>query len=185
MSSNKIETRSISTTDNNEPNTIDIAASNDKLTIDDESLNVMELNNRIKAELMSYCFSFIQDDSDTRQCLQQVWNKYLRFVGDVAMVKWTNDLRRFRQLLLVSTVLIVGCLFRYTSISCENSCPTEISNRHYSMVSSTFSISINGTCLFNILFRNISTYHSLCIAMCTSNARVQQLNIDHLCCHGL
>jgi preprotein translocase subunit SecE len=47
----------------------------------------IELNNRLKTNFMSYCFSFLNEDEEARQCAEIVWNKYLQCVGDVAMVK--------------------------------------------------------------------------------------------------
>jgi len=47
----------------------------------------IELNNRIKNDFMSYCYSFLNEDQEARQCVEIVWNKYLQCVGDVAMVK--------------------------------------------------------------------------------------------------
>jgi hypothetical protein len=60
--------------------------------IDDHSSQLVELNNRMKTDFMSYCFSFFQEDEEARECIQIVWNKYLQCVGDVAMVnrKKTN-----------------------------------------------------------------------------------------------
>jgi hypothetical protein len=51
----------------------------------DDQIN--ELNNQIKSDFMSYCYSFLNEDEEARQCVQIVWNKYLQSVGDVAMVK--------------------------------------------------------------------------------------------------
>ena len=67
---------------------------NDNLTVNnllllpklanDEQIN--ELNTQIKNDFMSYCYSFLNDDQETRQCVQIIWNKYLQSVGDAAMV---------------------------------------------------------------------------------------------------
>jgi hypothetical protein len=54
-------------------------------TSNDDQIN--ELNNQIKSDFMSYCYSFLNEDEEARQCVQIVWNKYLQSVGDVAMVK--------------------------------------------------------------------------------------------------
>jgi hypothetical protein len=55
--------------------------------IDDHSTEIVELNNRIKTDFMSYCLSFLHDDEEeARECVQIVWNKYLQCVGDVAIV---------------------------------------------------------------------------------------------------
>ncbi|CAF3554175.1 unnamed protein product [Adineta steineri] len=65
---------------------------NDKVITTNESSIVfneektMELNNRLKNDFMSYCFSFLHEDEEARQCIQIVWNKYLECVGDVAML---------------------------------------------------------------------------------------------------
>jgi hypothetical protein len=68
---------------------------NDNFTINNLSLlpklsnedQTIELNKKIKNDFMSYCYSFLNEDEDARQCVQIVWNKYLQYVGDVAMVK--------------------------------------------------------------------------------------------------
>jgi len=57
----------------------------------------IELNNRLKTDFMSYCFSFLNEDEEARQCAEIVWNKYLQCVGDVAMVK-RNSLLSFQYL---------------------------------------------------------------------------------------
>ncbi|CAF1206945.1 unnamed protein product [Adineta ricciae] len=54
--------------------------------IDDHSAHLVELNNRIKNNFMSYCLSFLQEDEDARECVHGVWNKYLQCVGDVSMI---------------------------------------------------------------------------------------------------
>ena len=54
--------------------------------MDDNSAQIVELNNRIKTDFMSYCLSFLQDDEEARECVQVVWNKYLQCVGDVSIV---------------------------------------------------------------------------------------------------
>lgn len=54
--------------------------------ISDENATI-ELNNQIKNNFMSYCFSFLQEDEESHQCVQMVWNRYLQCVGDVVMVK--------------------------------------------------------------------------------------------------
>jgi hypothetical protein len=54
--------------------------------IDDHSTEIIEFNNRIKNDFMSYCLSFLQDDDEARECVQIIWNKYLQCVGDVAIV---------------------------------------------------------------------------------------------------
>ncbi|CAF1282863.1 unnamed protein product [Rotaria sordida] len=46
----------------------------------------IELNNRIRNDFMSYCFSFLQDNEEAHQCVQIVWNKYLQCVGDIAIL---------------------------------------------------------------------------------------------------
>ncbi len=61
-------------------------------TSNDDQIN--ELNNQIKSDFMSYCYSFLNEDEEARQCVQIVWNKYLQSVGDVAMVK-TNTPQTF------------------------------------------------------------------------------------------
>jgi hypothetical protein len=59
-----------------------------KVSNEDQTI---ELNNRIKNDFMSYCFSFLNEDEEAHQCVQIVWNKYLQCVGDVAMVKRQNS----------------------------------------------------------------------------------------------
>jgi hypothetical protein len=54
--------------------------------IDDNSTQIVELNNRIKNDFMMNCLSFLQEDEEARECVQIVWNKYLQCIGDVAMV---------------------------------------------------------------------------------------------------
>lgn len=54
--------------------------------IEQDSTRLLELNNRIKNDFMSYCMSFFHDDQAGRQCVYAVWNKYLQCVGDAAMV---------------------------------------------------------------------------------------------------
>jgi hypothetical protein len=51
-----------------------------------ESTELLELNSRIKKDFMSNCLSYFQEDDEARQYVQTVWNKYLHYVGDVAMV---------------------------------------------------------------------------------------------------
>jgi hypothetical protein len=58
----------------------------DENELDDHSTEIVELNNRIKNDFMSYCLSFLHDDEEGRECVQIVWNKYLQCVGDVAIV---------------------------------------------------------------------------------------------------
>jgi hypothetical protein len=60
---------------------------NDFLTKFSNDDQTIELNNRIKNDFMSYCYSFLNEDQEARQCVEIVWNKYLQCVGDVAMVK--------------------------------------------------------------------------------------------------
>jgi hypothetical protein len=79
--------------------------------IDDHSTEIAELNNRIKTDFMTYCLSFLQEDEESRECVQIIWNKYLQCVGDVAMVNRTQ-LRCLKSFLL----LLDFRLFRYTSI---------------------------------------------------------------------
>ncbi|CAF2076967.1 unnamed protein product [Rotaria magnacalcarata] len=67
---------------------------NDQITKNDTSLlsnmfdadQSIELNIRIRNNFMSYCFSFLQDNEETHQCVQSVWNKYLQCVGDIAIL---------------------------------------------------------------------------------------------------
>jgi hypothetical protein len=54
-------------------------------TFNDEQIN--QLNTRIKNDFMAYCYSFLNEDEEARQCVQIVWNRYLQSVGDVAMVR--------------------------------------------------------------------------------------------------
>ena len=62
-------------------NTID-----DDNDIDDHSNQIAELNYRIKNDIMSYCLSFLQQDEETSEYVQVIWNKYLQCVGDIAIV---------------------------------------------------------------------------------------------------
>jgi len=64
---------------------------NDFLTKFSNDDQTIELNNRIKNDFMSYCYSFLNEDQEARQCVEIVWNKYLQCVGDVAMVKNKRD----------------------------------------------------------------------------------------------
>lgn len=71
----------------------DQTAAIDKLSVSssfDEGQTI-ELNNRIKKEFMSYCFSFLRDNEDIYECARLVWQKYLQWAGDVAMV---NELKK-------------------------------------------------------------------------------------------
>ena len=52
-----------------------------------DSSEWLDLNNRIRTDLMTHCFSYLQDDDEARLCVQRVWRKYLRCVGDVGMVQ--------------------------------------------------------------------------------------------------
>jgi hypothetical protein len=76
--------------------------------IEDTSSQLVELNNRIKNDFMSYCLSSLQNDQETQQCVQIVWNKYLQCVGDVAMVNSID-----RQQLLLSLVFVFA--YSYSS----------------------------------------------------------------------
>jgi len=73
---------------NIEPNTNDLSLS-PKLSNEEQTI---ALNNKLRNDFMSYCFSILQDDEEARQCVQIVWNKYLQCVGDVAMVNQTKNL---------------------------------------------------------------------------------------------
>ncbi len=55
-----------------------------KMPPNDEQIN--ELNTQIKNDFMSYCYSFLNDDQEARQCVEVIWNKYLQSVGDVTTV---------------------------------------------------------------------------------------------------
>lgn len=63
---------------------------NDDHDTDDEletnPAQLLELNNRIKSDFMSYCMSFFHDDEEGRQCVHTAWSKYLQCVGDAPMV---------------------------------------------------------------------------------------------------
>lgn len=64
------------------------ALNSDSTPIDtDESTQPMDMNNRLKTDLMNYCLSFLKDDEEARVYVKRVWKKYLRCVGDVAMVR--------------------------------------------------------------------------------------------------
>jgi len=69
---------------------------NDDDEIDDNSTQIVELNNRIKNDFMSNCLSHLQDDEESRECVQIVWNKYLQCVGDVAMVSQNKKKTKFK-----------------------------------------------------------------------------------------
>jgi len=75
-----LNTKNLSTTNN-----VNDDDDNDD-EIDDNSTQIIELNNRIKTDFMSYSLSFLQDDEEARECVQIAWNKYLQCVGDIAMV---------------------------------------------------------------------------------------------------
>lgn len=47
---------------------------------------ILQLNDRLKNEVMSHCFSFLNDDEEAHQCVQTGWKKYLECVGDAPMV---------------------------------------------------------------------------------------------------
>ena len=70
--------------------------SDDEEEIDGHSSHLVELNNRIKNDFMSYCLSFLHEDVEARECVHAVWNKYLQCVGDVSTVsrseraKWSS-----------------------------------------------------------------------------------------------
>lgn len=83
--------------------------------IDDHSAEIVELNQRMKTDFMSYCFSFLQDDDEGRECIQIVWNKYLQCVGDVATVR--NRFQIQFSFLILSLLVDID-IFRYTSIQC-------------------------------------------------------------------
>jgi hypothetical protein len=84
-----LNTKNLSTTNN-------INDDDNDDEIDDNSTQIIELNNRIKNDFMSYSLSFLQEDEEARECVQIAWNKYLQCVGDVAMVsqkkKQTNPI---------------------------------------------------------------------------------------------
>jgi hypothetical protein len=73
---------------NIKPNTNDLSLSS-KLSNEEQTI---ALNNKLRNDFMSNCFSILQDDEEARQCVQIVWNKYLQCVGDVAMVNQTKNL---------------------------------------------------------------------------------------------
>ena len=59
------------------------SASNNSSGSDDQQT---ELNQRMKQDFMSYCYSFVQDDDEARSCIENVWKKYNQSVGEVATV---------------------------------------------------------------------------------------------------
>ena len=63
-----------------------------------QSAEVSELNQRIKTDVVDHCLSFVKDDEEARLYLQRVWKKYLRCVGDAALVNSSSvtSLDRFR-----------------------------------------------------------------------------------------
>ncbi|CAF1067910.1 unnamed protein product [Adineta steineri] len=69
--------------------------------IDHDSAHLVELNNRIKSDFMSYCLSFVQEDEEARECVHIVWNKYLQCVGDVSMISAFFDTLPFNMKSLV------------------------------------------------------------------------------------
>jgi hypothetical protein len=81
-----IRSKSLNTKDLSTTNNIINHDNDDDDEIDDNSTHIVELNNRIKNEFMSYCLSFLQEDEEARECVQVVWDKYLQYVGDVSMV---------------------------------------------------------------------------------------------------
>ena len=85
MSDAHIRTKSL---DNNHQTIVD-DDDEEEDEIDDHSAHLVELNNRIKNNFMSYCLSFLQD-GDARECVHGVWNKYLQCVGDVSMVNFNQ-----------------------------------------------------------------------------------------------
>ena len=58
-------------------------------TNDDQS---NELNHRIKTDFISHCYSFVREDEEARQCIENIWKKYLSSVGEVAMVNLSLSL---------------------------------------------------------------------------------------------
>lgn len=47
---------------------------------------ILQLNNRLKTDVMSHCYSFLNDDEEAHQCVQTVWKKYFECVGDASML---------------------------------------------------------------------------------------------------
>lgn len=80
----------VTTTVNEAPNSSQTDLSKDlssSFTLDiNQSAEMIELNNRIRSDLMSQCSEFLRDDDEGRQCVERVWKKYLRCVGDAATV---------------------------------------------------------------------------------------------------
>lgn len=81
-----LNSKDLSSTDN-------INVDNDD-DIDDNSTQIVELNNRIKNDFISNCFLFLQDDEEARECVQIVWNKYLQCLGDVTIVSLRDKKQR-------------------------------------------------------------------------------------------
>jgi hypothetical protein len=86
-----IRSKSLNTKDLSTTNNIINHDNDDDDEIDDNSTHIVELNNRIKNEFMSYCLSFLQEDEEARECVQVVWDKYLQYVGDVSMVNQKSN----------------------------------------------------------------------------------------------
>jgi hypothetical protein len=85
-----IRSKSLNTKDLSTTNNI-INHDDDDDEIDDNSTHIVELNNRIKNDFMSYCLSFLREDEEGRECVQVVWDKYLQCVGDVSMVNQKSN----------------------------------------------------------------------------------------------
>ena len=67
----------------------------------------IEINNRLKNDFISYCYSFLQENDEERQYIQFIWNKYLEYVGDVAIVNKLSNLRKQTFLFLHYLVIII------------------------------------------------------------------------------
>lgn len=61
-----------------------------------------EFDQRIKTDFISYCYSFVRDDDEARQCIENVWKKYLTSVGEVPMVNLLFFIFRFCQFSIFS-----------------------------------------------------------------------------------
>ena len=96
----------------------------DEHEIDDHSAEMIELNHRMKTDFMSYCFSFLHDDEEARECIQIVWNKYLQCVGDVANVRPFSFKTHFSFPIFHSIDIDI---FRYTSLHRQIICLRKIS----------------------------------------------------------
>ncbi|CAF4437161.1 unnamed protein product [Rotaria sp. Silwood2] len=76
------------TSENNSKEQNDDITTNDSSSLSNifDANQSIELNNRIRNDFMSYCFSLLQENEEAHQCVQVVWSKYLQCVGDIAIL---------------------------------------------------------------------------------------------------